>query len=54
MTDGNIKELGFIEKGTGKHQSNTVISSLGSCYTLCSSLYKSGVLVIDERNNKTR
>lgn len=29
-----IKELGFIEKGTGKHQSNIVYSSDGLCPTI--------------------
>lgn len=30
-----IKELGYIEKGTGKHQSNVVYSAGGRSYSDC-------------------
>lgn len=30
-----IKELGYIEKGTGKHQSNVVYSAEGCSYSGC-------------------
>ena len=33
-----VKELGYIEKGTGKHQSNIVYSKYGLCPTLSASL----------------
>ena len=33
----NIIEVGFIEKGTGKHQSNIVYSSEGIAPTVCAS-----------------
>lgn len=29
MKEKRVKEIGFIEKGTGKHQSNVVISMGG-------------------------
>ena len=41
MQGGNrqpfVKEIGFIEKGTGQHQSNTVYDIEGLCPTICSS-----------------
>ena len=30
----NIRELGFMDKGTGKHQSNTVYDSYSICPAL--------------------
>lgn len=42
----NVKELGFIEKGTGKHQSNTVYSSAELCPTITAVTYKEPLKVI--------
>lgn len=42
-----VKQLGFIEKGTGKHQSNTVYSSDGLSPTLNAGDYKEPVKVIE-------
>ena len=42
MHDNNVKEIGFIEKGTGQHQSNTIYDINGLCPTICSAeAYKS-------------
>lgn len=53
-----IMELGFIDKGTGKHQSNTVYGAGGIAPALCAGL---GVktLIVEEvkqngRNNAVR
>lgn len=43
-----IVELGYIEKGTGKHQSNTVYSA-GGGISYCGSINRSQV-----RNNDSR
>lgn len=42
-----MKQLGFIEKGTGKHQSNTVYGSDGLSPTLSAVDYKEPVKVIE-------
>jgi len=37
----NIEEVGFLEKGTGKHQSNIVYGAGGCCtYLMCSVGYQ--------------
>ena len=42
MEDDKVKEIGYIEKGTGQHQSNTVYDIDGLCLTICSAeAYKS-------------
>lgn len=52
MKEKRVKEIGFIEKGTGKHQSNVVISMGGCCPCLCASLgYKQPPTLIVVRNN---
>lgn len=44
-----IHELGFIDKGTGKHQSNTVYSAGGCSPTLCAGLgIKYWTLIVEE------
>lgn len=42
-----VKQLGYIERGTGKHQSNTVYSSDGIAPTLASVNYKDPVKVVE-------
>lgn len=55
-----IMELGFIDKGTGKHQSNTVYGAEGIAPTLCAGLgIKYWTLIVEEvkqnrRNNAVR
>lgn len=44
----DIKEIGFIDKGTGKHQSNIVYSAGGIAPTLTASLgVKTSVMILD-------
>jgi len=33
-----IREIGYIEKGTGKHQSNVVYLPIGICPCICHSV----------------
>jgi len=43
-----IVELGYIEKGTGKHQSNTVYSAGGVSPTVVASIgVKYGIMIVD-------
>lgn len=43
-----IEEVGFIEKGTGKHQSNVVYSARGVAPTLTASLgVKTSIMILD-------
>lgn len=43
-----IEELGFIDKGTGKHQSNIVYSAGGIAPTLTATLgVKNALMIID-------
>ncbi len=43
-----IKEVGFIDKGTGKHQSNIVYAAGGIAPTLTASLgVKTSIMIID-------
>lgn len=43
-----IEELGFIDKGTGKHQSNVVYSAGGIAPTLTATLgVKNALMIID-------
>lgn len=45
-----IKEIGYIEKGTGKHQSNVVYSAGGVSPTLTAALgVKTWLLILDEK-----
>lgn len=45
-----IHELGFIDKGTGKHQSNVVYGAGGCSPTLCAGLgIKYWTLIVEER-----
>ena len=41
-----IVELGYIEKGTGKHQSNTVYSGGGLTPTIVASGVKYGIMIV--------
>lgn len=48
-----IKEVGFIDKGTGKHQSNIVYSAGGIAPTLTASLgVKTSIMIVDLDNVK--
>lgn len=48
-----IKEVGFIDKGTGKHQSNIVYSAGGIAPTLTASLgVKTSIMIIDLDDEK--
>ena len=42
-----VIEVGFIEKGTGKHQSNTIYSSNGCVPCLNSVSYKEPVKIVE-------
>lgn len=42
----SVKELGFIEKGTGKHQSNTVYGADELCPTITAVSYKEPLKVV--------
>ena len=48
-----IVVLGWIEKGTGKHMSNTVYSKKGISPTIMASLgvKQPGILFIDDKND---
>ena len=45
--DSSVNYIGFLDKGTGKHQSNMVYDSLGlgRCLNACD--YKSPTAIID-------
>lgn len=43
-----VKQLGFIEKGTGKHQTNIVYDKNGLCPTLYAALWKGAFKVVDK------
>jgi hypothetical protein len=43
----SVRELGFIEKGTGKHQSNTVYGSNELYPTITAVFYKEPIKVIE-------
>ena len=43
----NIKELGFLENGTGKHESNTVYESNGICPCEYAKQYKSPFKILE-------
>lgn len=43
----SVQELGFIEKGTGKHQSNTVYGSDELCPTITAVSWKEPLKVIE-------
>jgi hypothetical protein len=50
-----VNELGFIEKGTGKHQSNMVYGSDGICPCEYAGQWKAPFKIVerkDERNNE--
>lgn len=50
-----IEELGYLEKGTGKHQSNTVYSTGGVSPTLTAGLgVKYWILISDQFQNKSK
>lgn len=55
-----VIELGYIEKGTGKHQSNVVYSTDGLAPTICASygIKQPPAMIIvveqNEQNNKSR
>jgi hypothetical protein len=44
----NVNELGFIERGTGKHQSNTVYATDGICPCECSTQHKEPFKILEE------
>lgn len=53
VRDKKIKEIGYLEKGTGKHQSNIVYGSGGCAPTLCAALgIKTFVMILEECNNE--
>ena len=55
MDCGRVIRAGFIEKGTGKHQSNEVFSSKGIARTLQAAESHSPLqVIIDEQNNCNR
>ena len=43
----SVKQLGFIEKGTGKHQSNTVYDKDGLCPAEYAGLWKEPFKVVE-------
>ena len=43
----SVKSVGFIEKGTGAHQSNQVIDPQGTSTTLSATDYKHPILVTE-------
>ena len=47
-----IDTLGYIEKGTGKHQSNTVYSSNGLSLTLYAGMYRNPFMYIEDNEKK--
>lgn len=50
-----IEELGYLEKGTGKHQSNTVYSTGGVSPALTAGLgVKYWILIADQFQNKSK
>lgn len=50
-----IKEIGYIEKGTGKHQSNIVYESGGLSPTLCAGLgIKNHIMIIEKNEDKNK
>jgi len=50
-----IVEVGYIEKGTGKHQSNIVYGGGGVSPTLCAGLgIKCWVLILDKSYERTK
>lgn len=50
-----IEELGYLEKGTGKHQSNTVYSTGGVSPTLTAGLgVKYWILIADQFQSKSK
>jgi hypothetical protein len=42
-----VREIGYIDKGTGKHQSNTVYSPIGVCPTIPAVSYKEPLKIGD-------
>lgn len=48
----NIHDLGFIENGTGKHQSNTVYGIDGVCPCEYAGQYKQPIKIIKVKNNE--
>jgi hypothetical protein len=42
-----VREIGYINKGTGKHQSNTVYSPIGVCPTIPAVSYKEPLKIGD-------
>lgn len=48
----NVSDLGFLDKGTGKHQSNTVYGTGGLSPTLCAGIgVKYWILILDHRRH---
>ena len=49
----NVKQIGYIEKGTGQHQSNTIYDSNRLCPTICSAeAVKSPLKFLIKNNSK--
>ena len=44
----NVNELGFIEQGTGKHQSNIIYGVNGICPCECSTQHKEPFKILEE------
>ena len=44
-----LNKVGFIDKGTGEHQSNQVWGKNGKCPTLPAVSYKEPIKIIDEK-----
>lgn len=52
MKKNNIKLLGYIEKGSGKHQSNCVYSRGGVSPVIDATVYKHGINIVIRKNGK--
>ena len=46
----SVNELGFIDKGTGKHQSNAVYGTDGICPCECSVQHKEPYKILEQLN----
>ena len=46
----SVNEIGFIDKGTGKHQSNVIYGTDGICPSECSVQYKEPYKILEELN----
>lgn len=55
MKNKKIIELGYIEKGSGKHQSNIVYNQGGVAPTLCAALgTKTWIMILEISDESTK